>query len=239
MALINARLFAREQRAHAAAEAARNREGMRLLGAQGAGVGLLDPDGERFRFNRLLGAKPESAAAWQIFPNHRAIPYGEAAATKRVLCLSSHAAVAERFPAVASDLQRRGSEALVVLPLVGSDGVVLAAAHLAFAAPHEFGPTEVREFEDLAQECAQALERARAYEAERAARTHGPEHHRRDRDDDGSGDGHGASAAASRVRSRAWIMPRTTAEASNPVARVALCASGAAATCLEWRSRTS
>jgi signal transduction histidine kinase len=146
------------------------REGIRLLGAQGTGVGLLEAEDTRFRFCDLRGTDHEAATAWQTFPNDRAIPYGEAVATRRVLCLPSQAAVAERFPRVGADLARRGLEALVVLPLVGSDETALGAAHLAFAVPHAFGATETREFEDLAQECGQALERARLFEAERAAR---------------------------------------------------------------------
>jgi signal transduction histidine kinase len=146
------------------------REGMRLLGAHGAGVGLLDSDATHFRFSQLLGSDATSAAAWERFPNVRTIPYGEAVASARVLCLPSNAAVADRFPAVAGDLQRRGFEALVVLPLIDGSGTALGAAHLAFETAHAFDAAETREFEDLAVICAQALERARAYDAERAAR---------------------------------------------------------------------
>ncbi len=194
-ALDRARLFEAERRARAEADVARTRadrlraltaalggartpdevaaaiarEGIRLLGATGAGVGVLEDGDTRFRFRELRGVDPETAAAWETFPNHRTIPYGEAVATRRVLCLPSQAAVAERFPRVAEDLARRGLEALVVMPLVGG-GVVLGAAHLAFPTAHDFGAAEVREFEDLAQECGQALDRARLYAAEREAR---------------------------------------------------------------------
>ncbi|HYW31500.1 MAG TPA: GAF domain-containing protein [Gemmatimonas sp.] len=195
-ALDRARAYEAERRARADAEAAQERadrlraltaalgvartpddvaatiarEGVRTLGALSAGVGLLEEGGAQFRFIQLLGTDAETAAAWEHFPNVRAIPFGEAVASRRVLCLASHAAVADQFPSVASELQRRGLEALVVLPLLDGRGHALGAVHLAFDKMHEFDTAEVREFEDLAQACAQALERARAFDAERAAR---------------------------------------------------------------------
>jgi PAS domain S-box-containing protein len=62
-----------------------------------------------------------------------------------------------------------GHEAALALPL-RNDGSVLAVAWLAFAEPRDFAPDELAYAEALATQCAQALERARLYQEERALR---------------------------------------------------------------------
>jgi GAF domain-containing protein len=92
-----------------------------------------------------------------------------AMSTGRPLLFDSGAAVIDRFPSLADDILTAGREALVALPLL-ADGLPIGAIGLGFDAVRSFDEDERRFFDSLALQCAVALDRSRAYEAEAAAR---------------------------------------------------------------------
>ena len=144
--------------------------GARALGADTAGVALLDAAGTTFRYRALRHTPADIEAAWQEFPNTPAVPYGVAVATGAVLDLPSRTAILAQFPAVADEVTRQGTTALVVLPFVTTSGRRLGAAHYGFAASSALAPGEAAAVAAVAQQCAQALDRAQLFEAERQAR---------------------------------------------------------------------
>jgi PAS domain S-box-containing protein len=75
----------------------------------------------------------------------------------------------QRFPAFAETAAQLGVRAGVAMPLVGH-GYVLGALSLGFAEPRAFGQDERAFLLAIAEQCAQALERAQLLEAERTQR---------------------------------------------------------------------
>ena len=76
-----------------------------------------------------------------------------------------------RFPAMRDVWESLGTHALAVVPLAVADGVVGAMA-FTFAAPRAFAAEDREFFLAVGRQCAQAVERARLFAAERAAREH-------------------------------------------------------------------
>jgi signal transduction histidine kinase len=89
--------------------------------------------------------------------------------TGAAVFLADPGALAARYPAFAAIAPALGCEALAALPL-GSEGRVLGMLVLGFSAPHPFPDAERALASAFAGVCAQALDRARLYVAERMAR---------------------------------------------------------------------
>ena len=168
------------------------REGRTRFHAATAGVALLDADGRTFTALAVEGVPAELVDAWRRFPNTPALPYGAAAAAQAPLVLPSAAEYAARFPAVADALRAQGTQAAIVLPLLGAPPEPSGASAAAPGGPASAATPARRllgvahfDFADatglaldgedgalfvaLAEQCAQALERALLAEGERAA----------------------------------------------------------------------
>jgi hypothetical protein len=102
-------------------------------------------------------------------PDDAPVPLAEAARTGRPLFLESRAQWAARYPDMAPMLEAAGHHANAVAPLV-VDGAVVGVLGAAFDAPRAFAEDERAFLLAIAQLCAQALERARLFDAERGAR---------------------------------------------------------------------
>jgi signal transduction histidine kinase len=156
----------------------------RAFAALDAAVGMLavvTPDGAALE---LLGAAnvPEGAAsAWRRAPLDAAAPMADAVRTAQPVALNGHAAIAAAYPAWERDLVAQLADVprtLYTAPVVldrGEGQRVLGA--MLFLWPHEraVGPTEAALIGAVADQCALALERARLYAAEQAARAEAEE----------------------------------------------------------------
>ncbi|HET7229111.1 MAG TPA: GAF domain-containing protein [Longimicrobium sp.] len=192
LALDNARLYAAEQGARRAAEDAAGEvsrlqaltaalsgalsvddvvrqvmgRGLAVFGAYAGGVYALSGDGgEMVRlgaFGYPPGIPPGSV------PLDAPLPGPECARTGQAVFVPSRQALAERFPAMLP-LTVPPSHAWAALPL-RIDMRLLGVLSLSFDRPLEFGPREQAFFATVAQQCAQALDRVRLYEAEQQAR---------------------------------------------------------------------
>jgi GAF domain-containing protein len=91
-------------------------------------------------------------------------PAAEVVRSGKALWLESPEEIVGRFPALESEREARGEAAWAVVPLLAG-GTTLGAISVAFAVPHRFEPDEKAFVRMLAMPCAQALDRARLYEA--------------------------------------------------------------------------
>ena len=119
----------------------------------------------------VIGAQGYPAAAldpWRRFPLAAPIPLAEAVRTAAPIWIESRAALEAGYPAVAASPTSKQSFA--ALPLV-VEGQVIGAFGLSFATARTFTADDRSYITALSQQCAQALERARLFEAEHVART--------------------------------------------------------------------
>jgi signal transduction histidine kinase len=194
-AVERSRAAAAERRARAEAEAARERtatlqaltaalstastlEGVvdavvthvsAAFGAAGTVVAGLTPDGSHLEILGAADMADEARGAWRRFPLAAPVPLADVARTGKPLFLGSRAEWAARYPHLLPTLDASGHHANAVAPLA-VDGRVLGVLGVAFAGPRAFGAEDRAQVTALAQQCALALERARLFEAERAAR---------------------------------------------------------------------
>jgi len=192
LALDNARLYAGEQAARRAAEDSAGQvrrlqaltaglsgaltvddvvrlvleRGLRVFGAYAGGVNVVSDDGA---WLEVLGAFGYPAGTPPArLPMNLALPGVEAARTGQPVYVPSRAALAERYPAMLP-LTVPATEAWLALPM-GIDGRVVGVLSLSFDRPVEFGAQQQAFFATVAQQCAQALDRVRLYEAGERAR---------------------------------------------------------------------
>ena len=146
------------------------RLGMPALGASHGSVALLDADGDALE---LLGAVGYGAAAldrWSRVPLDADFPLAEAARGRTAVFLATAAARDARYPHLADLRRENGAGAMVALPLFVGDQL-LGALGFNFPEERTLGAIERDFLLALAQQCAQAMDRARLDAAERQART--------------------------------------------------------------------
>ncbi len=193
-AIDNARLFQSEYTARAAADQARLQtarlqavtaglaealtsrqvadvmtdKGAKVLGAEAGWVALVSANSTKLNIIDASGSPWENLKPWGFIPIEAPIPLAEATRTGTPILLRSRGDL-ERFPALDDLLSWRHEQALAILPLM-AEGRIFGVLGLEFPASRDFTKDDRGLMNTLAQECAQALERARLYEAERAAR---------------------------------------------------------------------
>ncbi|HVE80372.1 MAG TPA: ATP-binding protein [Gemmatimonadaceae bacterium] len=144
-------------------------QGVAALGAQAGSIVRLSDDGSALEMVQAVGYSEELLARWQRVPLDLDVPLAEAARTRTPVFVDSREAWAARYSEAGPLRALSGSRAWAALPL-GVEGRLLGVMGLSFTTPEPPGADERAFMMSLAQQCAQALERARLYEAERAAR---------------------------------------------------------------------
>ena len=142
-------------------------QGLAALGADAGLVALLDPSGEWLTPRESRGYAEGVPGQWGRIAHEAALPVAEAVRTGRAVVLRTPEERARRFPAVAEALA--AYEASIALPLVGRGGA-LGALAVNRRAAGDLGAEALAFMEAFARQCAQALERTTAYEAEQRAR---------------------------------------------------------------------
>jgi signal transduction histidine kinase len=137
-----------------------------LLGASSGHVCILE--GESFRVAASHGMRQDLLEAWRRLPRLAGLPAGEAARSGQAVYLATPEAF-DTYPALAPLRREVGNAAWAALPLV-VDGRTLGVMGLGWSEPREFRADDRAFLSAVASQCALALERARLYEAERAAR---------------------------------------------------------------------
>ncbi|MDF1504537.1 ATP-binding protein [Roseisolibacter sp. H3M3-2] len=186
LAVDNARLYADEQRARqlaerlqrvtaALAEAATVDDVSRVvlghgLSALGASAGVLagtTPDGAALELIETAGYDAARVAPFRRFPVVAPVPLADAVRERAPVWLAGPDEAAARYADLPGNDPAHRAWAAIPLLL---DGRVTGGLGLSFPAPRAFEPDERAFAVALAQQGAQALERARLHEAERAAR---------------------------------------------------------------------
>ncbi|HET7459313.1 MAG TPA: GAF domain-containing protein [Gemmatimonadaceae bacterium] len=194
-AIDNARLFAAEQAARRAAEAAADRvgrlqsvtatlaravtmpdvadavvsEGISALGATDGVLYLAGDDGQPLELVRSHGLPAATAREFHWLPLDAQTPMAEAVRMREPVFLEDRNAVVARYPSIRASNARVRADAWAALPLVAGARAVGGMA-FGFTAARPFSSDDRAFLTALAQQCAVALERARLYEAESAAR---------------------------------------------------------------------
>lgn len=150
-----------------------------LLGAATAWVGVLTRDGSAVEALGWSGYTDETADAWRLLPIDTAMALTDAVRTARAQWWPSREALADAYPSRAAMIRTLEQEGVAVLPILDegerdlADGALPRAVGgvvVGFRAPQQFDSDTRAFFLALAQQCAQAIARARAYAAEQEAR---------------------------------------------------------------------
>ncbi|MDQ3997975.1 MAG: PAS domain S-box protein, partial [Gemmatimonadota bacterium] len=137
--------------------------------ARSATLSLLVADGTEFEVVRMMGLSEEAVAKWRRYPADPGFPSTQAVHTGEPVFLRSNEEIRERFPKIEDRAREYGFAATAVLPLVVA-GTTVGTLGINYEAPQPFDAGKRAYLAAVAQQCAQALERARLFEAERAAR---------------------------------------------------------------------
>ncbi len=140
-----------------------------ILGAVGMIVARRSADGTLLELMCASHLTDDVRDAWARFPADAEAPLARVAASGEPVFLESRDDIARQFPHLLGTYETVGHHANVVLPLThrGNVDAVLGAA---FDAPQQFDEDFRAIADTLGRLCAQALERARLFEAERDAR---------------------------------------------------------------------
>ncbi len=145
-------------------------DGVAAFGAYAGVIGVRSPDGAEVEVTHSIGYEPGGKMAAGVhWPLAQPSPLAESIRTGQPVFVESPDAWRARYAAAGGTPPNSPSRAWAVLPLV-TEQRMHGALLWAFAEPRAFEPAEREVFVALAAQCAQALERARLYSAEAAAR---------------------------------------------------------------------
>jgi len=142
-------------------------QGMDALRAHAGVVLLAAEDGSHLELVQAVGYPPAMLERWGRIPIGAPVPLTESVRTGAPVFIDTVATWTAQY----GDglLRMEGSRSWAALPLV-AEGRALGAMGLSFQREAALGPEDRGFVTALAQQCAQALDRARLFEAERAAR---------------------------------------------------------------------
>ena len=147
------------------------REGLAAVDGNAGSITLLTPTGDALEILHAVGYPAEVIDQYRRISAIEASPEADAVRSDAPIFLESRAVAAAGWPYLAEVHAVIPWQAWANVPLL-VNGHAIGNLNLAFLQEQAFDP-EVRGFLlTLAQQCSQALERARLYEAERQARTH-------------------------------------------------------------------
>jgi GAF domain-containing protein len=135
--------------------------GVRTAGAAAATVGIVDDDGH-VDVVGLSGYEPDDQPYWQTFDLTDPLPMSDAIRDRRAIVLSTTAERDRRYPALRGRGEQR-DHALVCLPLLLGDAPI-GAFSASYPPETDFGPDDLSFLRAIGEQCAQAIDRARARE---------------------------------------------------------------------------
>jgi PAS domain S-box-containing protein len=139
-----------------------------IFGAAAGAVALLDSGGGELQLLGYQGFPEEVMEPWRRFPLTNATPISDATRRGEPVFVGSLEERDRRYPQLARAQPGSSAQAWVALPLK-LDQQVIGAVGFTFATPRSFDDDERTYLMTVAGLCAQALERARLSDAERAA----------------------------------------------------------------------
>jgi len=152
-------------------------DGAAALNARAGIVGILRPDGEQVDIIASAGYEDGLVDPFRSFPITAHYPLADSIRTGKPLVLKDSVQRGELYPELAEFAERVGAGAAAAIPLIVGDHVIGGIGfHFAPGVPLEDKDLEF--INALAQQFAQAAERARLYEAETSARLEAEEANR-------------------------------------------------------------
>jgi PAS domain S-box-containing protein len=150
-----------------------------LVGADTAWVGVVTQDGSAMEALGWTGYPESAVRGWRTIPLDAPLALAQAVSSGRPQWWSTRDEVVAAYPARAGVIRSIEQEGVAVLPLLpvgegtGDDdaaGRAIGGIVVGYLTPQRFDAGRRSFFLALAQQCGLAIERARAYEAEQAAR---------------------------------------------------------------------
>jgi signal transduction histidine kinase len=130
------------------------------------------PDGENLELLFVYGdSPPDVTAQWRTFPLAAPLPVSGAVRTRRPVALLTPEALRESAPGLGDTVERAQISAGIAYPLLQGE-LAIGAIGFTFGTPEHLTAEQERFLAQLAQQCADALERARLVDAERVAQEH-------------------------------------------------------------------
>jgi PAS domain S-box-containing protein len=142
-------------------------EGIEAAEARAGAIGLLTPDGETVEIVAARGYEQDVFVGWETFPLVAETPMGAAIRARTPFFFGTSGERDAAFPSMAG--LGGPSHALAILPLV-IEGRAIGGVAFTFPTEVDFDAERRALKATLAQQAAQALDRVRLYEAERAQR---------------------------------------------------------------------
>ncbi|MBN3942023.1 PAS domain S-box protein [Nostoc sp. NMS9] len=144
-------------------------QGMAALGASSVFVALLNQSGTELEIVRTVGGQQEILDSWRRFSINASAPLAEAVRTKQPIWQEPTETRIARYSNLAQEYAQYNYGAWISIPLI-IEGRAIGGMSLAFTEIQQFNQDDQAFMLALAQQCAQAMERARLYEAEQTAR---------------------------------------------------------------------
>jgi PAS domain S-box-containing protein len=141
-------------------------EGLTALKASAGFIALLCDNDNSLEVVRALGYPPEVIDTGTLYPLTASVPVTDAVRSGELLLIESREAWAERYPHLPT---KYNHHAWVDVPLI-VEGRTLGGMGFSFSTPQTFSENDRAFILAMAQQCAQAIERTRAYAAEKQAR---------------------------------------------------------------------
>ncbi len=151
--------------------------GLNALGAHAGSVALLSNGGGELEILDAVGFPPERIEKWRRFPVTSVAPLAEAVRTGEMVLIESLQARESRYPELSALQAVNNSQALAAVPLI-VEGRITGAMGMTFREIQGFEEDDRAFMLAIARLCAQAIERARLYQAERRMRAEAEEANR-------------------------------------------------------------
>jgi signal transduction histidine kinase len=142
--------------------------GFAALGAHLGVVALLSADETTLEIVNQHGVSASTLQQYQTFPVSAPLPLSDAVRSRQPIWARTFAEIEQRYPQFADRSRAANTRAFTCLPLLVEDRVI-GGVNMSFPRPQAFDEEEQRLMVALADQCAQALERARLYRAEEEA----------------------------------------------------------------------
>ncbi|MEP6759357.1 MAG: SpoIIE family protein phosphatase [Actinomycetota bacterium] len=134
-------------------------EGIRAAGASAATVGLVE-DGGRVSVRGLSGYEPDDHPYWHAFDLDDVVPMSEAIREARAVVVATTAERDRRYPSLIGAGEQE-DHALACVPLL-LGGEVIGAFSASYPPATDFGEDDLGLLGSIGEQCAQAIDRARA-----------------------------------------------------------------------------
>ncbi|HEY0406506.1 MAG TPA: PAS domain S-box protein, partial [Pyrinomonadaceae bacterium] len=144
-------------------------QGLTALGAQAGSVAWLNEQSDELELIDAVGFEPQLVEPYRRFPLDSHVPLADAVRSGKIVLVESFSEREKLYPNLVSLHSQTGNEAMAAVPLI-VEGRTVGAMGLSFRAAQSFDDEDRAFMIAMARQCAQAIVRARLYEAERRSR---------------------------------------------------------------------